>query len=214
MKHHRTLGGTRRGAAGFDFGRVFAIVVAIHALFGGGLLWLAKTSAGQQFAKTYDIKLFQPEPKPEPEPPQTAEEPPPPPPPIETPKIEAPKLAAAPSAAATAPAPSIGGGAPGTSWSGRFAGDSFDGPDGAFHAGVTRVFRDAYREPAGEFGAAEVELTVGGTGTVRSYRLAKSSGSSANDQALLDAARRVQTSGLPAPPENKPRAVTVRLFPR
>lgn len=215
MKHHAAIGGSRRGSGGIDFGRVFLIVVAIHAVAGGAVLFLAKTTAGQQLAKTYDIKLFAPEPpEPEPEPPQTAEEPPPPPPPVEVaPEVEAPKVASAPSAAA-APAASIGGGAPGNSWSGRFAGDSFDGPDGAFHAGVTRVFRDAYREPDTEFGVAEVELTVSGTGAVRSYRLARSSGEPRNDEALLAAARSLQTRGVPAPPENRARAVTVRLDPR
>lgn len=214
MKHHGTIGASRRGGGGFDFGRVFAIVIGIHALFGAGLLWMAKTTAGQQFAKTYDIKLFQPEKPPEPEPEtETAEEPPPPPPPVQTPDTPPPQVAAvaAPSAAT---APTIGGGAPGSSWSGKFAGGSFDGPEGAFHAGVTRLFREAYREPETQFGAAEVELTVAGNGGVRGFRLTKSSGDSTNDQAILAAARALQERGVPAPPESRPRAVTVRLYPR
>ena len=210
MKHHE-IGG-RRGGSNFDFGRVFAIVVGIHVLFGLGLLWMAKTSTGQQFAKKYEIKLFQPEKPPEPPPPEVAKEPPPPPPPIEAPKVETPQVAAnAPSAA---PAPTIGGGAPGSSWNGRFAGESFEGPEGAFHAGVTRVFREAYQEPSTTFGPAEVELTVSGSGAVRAYRLAKSSGDPTNDEAILAAARAVQARGLPAPPENRARAVTVHLTPR
>ena len=212
MKHHGSIGGNR-GGGGFDFGRVFAIVVGIHLLFGLGLLWMAKTSTGQQFAKKYDIKLFRPEKPPEPEKPEVAKEPPPPPPPpVEAPKVEAPKVAA--NAPSTAPAPTIGGGAQGSSWSGRFAGESFDGPEGAFHAGVTRVFREAYQEPETSFGAAEVELTVTGSGAVRSFRLSKPSGDAANDQAILAAARSVQARGLPAPPENRARAVTVHLYPR
>lgn len=214
MKHHGTIGRSR-GGSGIDFGRVFAIVIAIHALFGAGLLWLAKTSSGQQFAKTYNIKLFEPEKPPEPEPEtQTAEEPPPPPPPVESPQVQAPQVVSAPPTGGSAPAPTIGGGAPGSSWSGKFAGGNFDGPEGAFHAGVTRVFRDAYQEPETQFGAAEVELTVAGSGSVRSFRLTKSSGDPANDQAILAAARSVQQRGVPAPPESKPRAVTVRLYPR
>lgn len=215
MKHHKAIGGSR-GGGGFDFGRVFLIVIGIHALFGGGLLWMAKTTAGQNFAKTYDIKLFQPEKPPEPEETEVAETPPPPPPPVEAPKVETPQVASVPSAG-SAPAPTIGGGgggAPGSSWGGRFAGDGFDGPDGAFHAGVTRAFRDAYREPQTTFGPAEVELNVAGTGHVRSFRLIRSSGDDDNDQALLDAARQLQSKGLPAPPESKARAVTVRLYPR
>jgi TonB family protein len=210
MKHSARIGGSR-GGGGFDFGRVFLIVIGIHLLFGLGLLWMAKTSTGQQFAKTYNIKLFQPEKPPEPE---TAEKPPPPPPPppMEAPKVETPQVAsAAPAAAAAA---SIGGGAPGSSWSGKFAGESFDGPEGAFHAGVTRVFREAYRDPETDFGPATLELTVSGTGAVQSFRLTQSSGDSANDQAILTAARTVQERGLPAPPDNRARAVTVNLYPR
>jgi TonB family protein len=212
VKHHGAIGESRKSEGGFDFGRVFLIVVGIHALFGLGLLWMAKTSTGQQFAKTYNIKLFQPEKPPEPEK-QVAEEPPPPPPPVEMPKTELPKVSSAPPSGAVA-APKIGGGAPGASWSGKFAGGNFDGPEGAFHAGVTRVFREAYQQPKTEFGAAEVELTVSGSGQVSSFRLAKSSGDATNDQALLAAARSVQSRGVPTPPENKPRAVTVRFYPR
>jgi TonB family protein len=210
VKHHGNIGGSRGGGT-FDFGRVFLIVIGIHVLFGGGLLWMAKTSAGQQFAKTYNIKLFQPEKPPEPE---TAQEPPPPPPPppAEAPKVETPQVAAV--APSSAPSPSIGGGTPGSSWSGKFAGESFDGPEGAFHAGVTRLFREAYKEPQSDFGAAAIELTVAGSGAVESFRLTKSSGDAGNDQAILTAARDVQSRGLPAPPDNRARAVTVNLYPR
>jgi len=207
---HQAIGASR-GGGGIDFGRVFLIVVAIHAAIGLGVLWMAKTDAGRQFAKTYNIKLFQPEKPPEPEK-KTADEPPPPPPPKIDKPLEAPKLAAAaPSGAA---APSIGGGGSiGSSWGGKFAGGNFDGPEGAFHAGVTRIFREAYQQPSTNFGPAELELTVNGTGQVQSYRLTKSSGESTNDQALLAAAQKVQARGLPAPPENRARAVTVRFFP-
>ena len=208
MKHHGAIGASR-GGGGIDFGRVFLIVIGIHAAIGLGVLWMAKTDAGRQFAKTYNIKLFQPPKPPEPEK-KVADEPPPPPPKVEKP-IEAPKVAsAAPSGPA---APSIGGGAIGSSWGGKFAGGNFDGPEGAFHAGVTRLFREAYQQPSTNFGAAEIELTVSGAGAVQSFRLAKSSGDSADDQALLEAARKVQARGVPAPPENKPREVTVRFLP-
>ena len=213
MKHHGAIGETRGGGS-FDFGRVFLVVVGIHVLFGLGLLWMAKTGAGQNFAKTYNIKLFQPEKPPEPDKKEVAEEPPPPPPPpVEAPKTELPQVGAAPPAGGVA-APTIGGGAPGGSWSGKFAGGSFDGPEGAFHAGVTRLFREAYQQPPANFGAAEVELTVSGSGKVSSFRLARSSGDATNDQALLAAARIVQQRGVPAPPENRPRAVTVKFYPR
>lgn len=209
MKHHHTIGGSRGGNS-IDFGRVFLIVIGIHAAIGLGVLWMAKTDAGRQFAKTYNIKLFEPPKPPEPEK-KLADEPPPPPPPKMEKPIEAPKVASA--APAAAAAPSIGGGAIGSSWGGKFAGGNFDGPEGAFHAGVTRIFREAYQQPSTSFGPAELELTVAGNGQVQSYKLTKSSGESTNDQALLAAAQKVQARGVPAPPENKPRDVTVRFLP-
>jgi len=211
VRHDHAIGASR-GGGGIDFGRVFLIVIGIHAAIGLGVLWMAKTDAGQQFAKTYNIKLFEPPKPPEPDK-KVADEPPPPPPPKIDKPIEAPKVAsAAPSAAAAAP--SIGGGALGSSWGGKFAGGNFDGPEGAFHAGVTRVFREAYQQPSTSFGAAEIEMVVGGSGQVQSYKLAKSSGDASNDQALLAAAQKVQARGVPAPPEGKSREVTVRFFPR
>jgi len=205
----------RHRQSAFPWAKVFAIVVGIHALIGGGLLWLARTQSGQDFAKVYDIKLFQPEKPPEPEKPET---PPPPPPPMEKP-LEAPPVAAA-AVAAPAPAaagPAVGGSAVGgLNWGGgRFVGGFEDGPLGAFHASVTSRFRDAYHEPAKseQFGPAKVELTVDANGGVRSYRLAQSSGSSVNDQALLAAAEVVKQRGVGAPPDSKARVVSVNFVP-
>jgi TonB family protein len=200
-----------RGSS-FNFTRVLGIVIGLHIAVGGGSLWLAKTQAGQDFAKVYHIKLFEP-PKP---PEQAKEEPPPPPPPkveapVEAPKAAAPVVASAP--AASAPAPTIGGGG-GTNWNGKFAGDTFaDGPEGAFRASVMGRFRKHYAEPPEQFGPAVLELKVGGTGDVRSYRLVASSGSPRNDQAILEAAAKVKTEGVSTPPESKPRVVTVRFTP-
>jgi len=204
----------RHRGTGFPLARTFAVVVVLHVGVGGGLLWLAKTASGQAFAKTYNIKLFEP---PKPPPPPTAEQPPPPPPP---PKVESPDVPQAPpSAAAVATAapsaalPSIGGG--GSGWnSGKFVGDSLvKGPDGAFNASVMGRFRKHYHEPPETFGSAELELGVSGSGVVNSFRLVHSSGSPTNDQAILQAAQQVQTEGVSAPPDGKGRVVTVRFIP-
>jgi len=98
---------------------------------------------------------------------------------------------------------------------GHFVGGFEDGPLGAFHASVTSRFRDAYHEPAKseQFGPAKVELTVDANGGVRSYRLAQSSGSSVNDQALLAAAEVVKQRGVGAPPDSKARVVSVNFVP-
>lgn len=205
----------RHRGSSFPFARVFGSVIALHLAVGGGALWLAKTQSGQEFARVYQIKLFEP-PKP-PEPAKPEAPPPPPPPAVEQPVVEAPApLAAAAVASAPAPAvaaPTLGGG--GASWSGKFAGaGSFDGPEGAFHAAVTGRFRKHYSEPPEAFGAAELELSVTHEGSVRSYRLIRSSGNAHNDQAILQAAARVQAEGIGVqPPEERGRIVTVRFVP-
>lgn len=214
MKGHPTIGERRRGD-GMNLGRVFLIVLAIHAVAGGALLWLARTDAGKQFAKQYNIKLFEPpkpeevEPEPEPE-----EAPPPPPPPVEQAAAPPPEVAAVAPAPAAA-APSIGGGGdggPGSSWNGgRFVGGFAEGPDGAYHAGVTRLFREAL--PDVLQASTELELVVSASGQVESYRLARASGDAETDRIVLEAARKVQARGTPPPPGEKRRVVTVRLRP-
>jgi TonB family protein len=213
VRHHGTIG-QRRGDSGFNLGRVFLIVIGIHVVFGGGLLWMAKTQTGQEFAKTYNIKLFSPPlPPPKHEEPPKPETPPPPPPEVAQPKVEMPKLAAA--APSAAPAPQIGGdGGPSMAWGGKFAGGNLDGPEGAYNAGVTSLFRSVYQMPPGtRFGPAVVQLQVTGSGQVQEFRLAQSSGSPAQDQALLAAAEKVKARGTPPPPDQKPRSVTVRIYP-
>jgi len=89
-----------------------------------------------------------------------------------------------------------------------------DGPEGAFHAALTGRFRKHYTEPPEAFGAAELEVVVSGQGSIRSFRLVRSSGSQKNDEAILQAAARVQGEGVGiTPPENHARVVTVRFVP-
>jgi hypothetical protein len=202
---HRHRGG------GIPIARVLAIVVALHIVVGGGALWIAKTQSGQEFARVYHIKLFEP---PKPEVKKEEAPPPPPPPPVAqklpppTPSMSVAKLPA------SAPAPTIGGG--GVNWNGsKFSGDALGkGPEGAFNAAVTGRFRKYYTEPPESFGPAELELTVTGSGAVSAYRLVRSSGLPKNDQAILEAAAHVQADGLGTPPpENRGRRVTVRFIP-
>lgn len=213
MPSHRT---SRNSS---PFGRVFAIVIALHAGVGAGVFWLAKTQTGREFARVYKVTLFEP-PKPE----EVEVEPPPPPPVVEEPQladIPAPTVEAPIAAPVDTrpvpnlpPAPSIGGGG-GTNWSGKFVGaDAFKGPEGAFHAAVTGRFRRHYIEPPEPFGPAELELKVTAQGGIDRYRLARSSGSERNDQAILASAQRVQSEGLGVtPPEERARIVTVRFVP-
>jgi periplasmic protein TonB len=202
----------RHRGTGFPLARTFATVVSLHVAVGGGLLWIARTESGRNFAKTYNIKLFEP-PKP---PPKTEEAPPPPPPKVEAAEVPPPPTAGTAVAAAPAPAaamPSIGGG--GANWSGgKFVGDSLvNGPDGAFNAAIMGRFRKHYHEPPDSFASAELEIGVTGSGAIRSYRLLRSSGNPANDQAILTAAQAVQSEGVGAPPDGKSRIVTVRFIP-
>lgn len=209
---------SRHRSGGFQLGRTFTIVVALHLVVGSGVLWLSKTTAGQAVLKRYDIKLFEPAKPPEPEQ-QAKNEPPPPPPKVEQPATPPPS--AAPQVASVAPsAPQIGGaalGGGGASWSGKFSGGSFDGPLGAFHASVLGRFRKHWSEPdqREQFQTAEIQLVVTGSGTVKSYRLLRSSGNQAIDRALLDVCAKVQAEGVGQPPEEQRRGsvVTVRFVP-
>jgi hypothetical protein len=192
---------------------VLAIVVALHIVVGGGALWIAKTQSGQEFAKVYHIKLFEP-PKPEAKHDEPPPPPPPPPPVAQKPLEAAPTQTMAVAKMPSSPAPTIGGG--GVNWNGgKFTGDSLGkGPEGAFHAAVVGRFRKYYSEPPEAFGSAELELRVTATGAVQSYRLVKSSGLQKNDAAILEAAARVQAEGIGSPPpQNHARLVTVRFIP-
>jgi protein TonB len=186
---------------------------------GGLVAFIAKTQAGQEIARTYHIKLFQPE-KPPPPPKQEEKPPPPPPPKVDQPKAPEPMVARVPAAAA-APAAQIGGGGgaggAGVNWnSGNFA-SGFDGPEGAFNAAVTASFRKYYKDPRENFGPAQLQLVVSETGHVVSYRLVNSSGNAANDRAILAAAEQVKSEGVATPrkgdPKGNDRVVTIRFTP-
>ncbi len=205
--------GHRHRGSSFNFGRIFTIVIALHIVVGGGALWLAKTQAGQDFARVYNIKLFEP-PKP---PEQAKEEPPPPPPPKPDvapppPPTAAPKLASA-APAGPAPAVSLGGGG-GPNWSGgKFQSGLGDGPMGAFHGAVAGRLRRCKPKTPEQFSPLELEFVFSDSGAVKSYRLARSSGNKANDEAALEAAGCVQSSGPFELPEKKPLVVTVKMTP-
>jgi protein TonB len=189
-------------------GRTLGVVAAIHVALGAGVFALAQTEVGQRMIKQYKVSLAQEEKPKEKEPPKQ-EEPPPPPP---EQKLEAP-----PPDVAAAPAPSaavteIGGGG-GLAYGGKFAAPSGSGGAvGAFNASVERRFRQYYKEPREEFGAAEVEVDVGAAGEVLTYRIARSSGSQNNDAAILDALARLQKDGVMRPPKGA-RTVTVKVTP-
>jgi TonB family protein len=169
---------------------------------------LAQTEVGQRMIKQYKVSLAQEEKPKEKEPPKQQEPPPPPP----EQKLEAPQpdvaAAPAPSAAVT----EIGGGG-GLAYGGKFAAPSGSGGAvGAFNASVERRFRQYYKEPREEFGAAEVEIDVGAAGEVLTYRLARSSGSQSNDAAILEALAKLQKDGVMRPPKGA-RTVTVKVTP-
>jgi hypothetical protein len=204
----------RRG--GINFGRIFVIVIGIHAVGGLGVLFLAKTTAGQQIARTYDIKLFEP-PKP-PEQQKPPEPPKPPPPRQEAPKPapEAPRTATAtaPVAPPTGGGATIGGGGGGLSWNGgKFAGGIADGPQGTFHAALLGRMRGCLKEDPDQFAGPELEFVFDRSGRVKSFRLARSSGSASNDRVALDAAACLQGAGAVSLPEEKAYVVTLRLVP-
>lgn len=189
-------------------GRTLGVVAGIHVALGAGVFALAQTEVGQRMIKQYKVSLAQEEKPKEKEPPKQQEPPPPPP----EQKLEAPQpdvaAAPAPSAAVT----EIGGGG-GLAYGGKFAAPSGSGGAvGAFNASVERRFRQYYKEPREEFGAAEVEVDVGAAGEVLTYRLARSSGSQSNDAAILEALAKLQKDGVMRPPKGA-RTVTVKVTP-
>jgi len=209
--------GHRHRGSGLPMARVFAAVIAIHVVGGLGFLWLAKTSAGQEFAKQYNIKLFTPPPPPEE---AKAEPPPPPPPPVKQDTAPPPPSASnTPKIASATPpaaAPMIGGGTGGgPNWSGgKFLGAGLgDGPEGAYRASLIAKFRKHYEEGHQDFGNAELRLAVNRQGAVTGYRLTQSSGNAENDRAILEAAAKLQQEGAGVPPAEKGAIVTVRLYP-
>jgi TonB family protein len=210
--------GHRHRGSGFPMAKILAIVIGVHVVGGLGFTWLAKTTAGQELAKKYNIKLFAP-----PKPPEQAkqEPPPPPPPPPKTQDTAPPPTAtAAPKIASAAPPPSAvpmigGGGGGGPNWAGgKFLGAGLgDGPEGAYRASVIARFRKHYEDNKQEFGNAELRLAVNRQGAVTGYRLTQSSGNADNDRAILEAAARLQQEGAGPPPADKGAIVTVRLYP-
>jgi hypothetical protein len=197
----------RRGGSNLPV--VIALVVGIHAGMGGGLYALSQTDAGQEFLRIHKIKFLEPEQEKQDE--AKAPEPPPPPPQIEQ-KVEAPVVANVPAPTTSAPSIAIGGG--GVNWSGgKFIGGLEDGPIGTFHAGVLGKIRSCFGSWPGPSHSAEVALDVSHEGSIVSYRLVRGTGSSSEDEQLMDAVRCVQQKGVGAPPEGTGRVVTLRLHP-
>jgi protein TonB len=200
---------SRHKKSAVPIGRTLGIVAGIHVALGAGVFALAQTEVGQRIIKQYKVSLVEKEQKKEAEPPKQ-EEPPPPPPPQ---KLEAPPqdIAAAPAAG---PAVTEIGGSGGLHYGGKFRAPSGSGgAAGAFNASVERRFRQYYKEPREEFGAAQLELRVGGRGEVLSYQIARSSGSATNDASILDAAAKLQREGVAPPPKGRERLVTVKVTP-
>jgi TonB family protein len=194
----------RHRKSAMPMGRTFAIVIGIHVFGAAGLVLLSQTETGQKMMETYKVSLM----KEEPPPPPDEEEPPPPPPPPEP--MEAPEVADIPSPEIST-GPEIAGGG-GLAFGGKFLGPD-DGPMGAFHASVQRRFRKHYQQPQHEFATAEVVFDVAASGTIRSYRIQKSSGDPVNDDAVREAAERLRSEGVSAPPDGAPRVVLVKVIP-
>ena len=207
----------RHRGGGSPLAKILAVVIGVHVFGGLGLLWLAKTSAGQELAKKYNVKLFSP-PKP-PEPEQVKHEPPPPPPK----RPDAPPPPAAPSApkiASSVPPPSaapmIGGGSGGApNWGGgKFLGSGLgDGPEGAYRAGAIAKFRSCFKDNMAEMGPGELRFAVDRQGAVKGFKLAASTGNADLDQEALRCAGELQRTGLGPPPAENGAIVTVRLYP-
>lgn len=196
---------------GLQLGRTLVIVIAVHVIGAGGVLFIAQTEAGKQVIKQYRVKLAQEE-KP-PEPPKDTP-PPPPPPPIAQEAVapEVSQVAAAAPSASVGPELGGGDGGGGLRYGGKYVAPE-GGKLGAFHASVERRFRQYYQAPSDEFQSFALELQVDAQGTIASYRLARSSGSEGNDKAVMLAASRLQRDGVAPPPGGGSRHVTLKGTP-
>jgi protein TonB len=204
----------RHKKSGIPIGRTLGIVAGIHVALGGGLFALAQTEVGQRVIKEYKVKLAQEKP-PEKEPPKPPEKPPEPPPQQTALEAPAPQVASATPAPSAGGGPQIGDGGSGLAYGGKFAAPSGKGSAvGAFNASVERRFRQHYKEPRDNFGAAQLDVRVGAAGEVLSFQLARSSGNAGNDAAILSAAEKLQKGGgVMAPPKGRERVVTVKVTP-
>ena len=203
---------THRRRSGY--GSTIAIVVALHVLMAGVILWISTTETGQRIYKEYRVKFYQP-PKKEPKKEEAKKEEPPPPKP--EPKKAEEEVPKAPVSAREESVPGeeakIGGD----------SGDPFSGGPGkaidvqqAYYLAVTGQLRGCFREPAGldegEFGPTKLEITVDDSGNITGYRLVGSSGDKDLDRAALDAVKcvgRVKASR----PKTLDRTLTVRFIP-
>lgn len=200
----------RHKKSAVPIGRTLGIVAGIHVLLGAGVFALAQTEVGQRMIKQYKVSLAQEEKEQkEKEPPKQEEKPPPP-----EQKLEAPPEVTAATPAPRAGGPQIGDGGGGLSYGGKFAAPSGKGGAvGAFNSAVERRFRQYYKEPREEFGAAQLEVRIGSQGQVLSYQLARSSGDPGNDSAILAAVEKLKKDGVIAPPKGRERVVTVKVTP-
>jgi periplasmic protein TonB len=203
----------RRNKSGIPIARTLGIVVGIHVALGAGLFALAQTEVGQRVIEEYKVKLAQEKP-PEKEPPKPPEKPPEPPKPQKALEAPLPQVAAAAPTPSAGSAPQLGDAGPGLTYGGKFAAPSGKGSAvGAFNSAVERRFRQHYKEPHDNFGAAVLDVRVDGNGKVVSFQLARSSGNAGNDAAILAAAERLQQGGVMAPPKGRERVVTVKVTP-
>ena len=82
-----------------------------------------------------------------------------------------------------------------------------------FHGAVAGRIRKCNPPAPDQFNPVEVEFVFNRNGTVKSFRLARSSGNKATDEGVLRTAACVQSSGPFELPEAKPLVVTVKMTP-
>jgi len=204
-------------------GTTLMIVAALHVLVGGGLVWLASTSLGQEFLAYYKINIRNvkepepPKPKPpEPEPPKP--EPPEPPPP-EAPEPEAPapppvqEVISAPPPAPSEPTaqavqlPAFGNPfAAGTGQGRKYSG---------YIDLVTSEIQRLYHQPSdlsdGISLAVMFQLHIDDEGKLLGYQLLGSSGNEKFDQSALQAIAKLKQ--LRPPPTGMSRTIIVKFIP-
>src|SRR5579863_8606242 len=222
-------------------GMTLAIVGALHVVIGGGLVWLASTSVGQQFIEIYKVKIRGVQEKePEASKPPAVKPPEPEPPAVKPPEPEAPAAApeaqpvepesesaeapsqeegsAAPEAAAPESAPSteVGQGIRLPASGNPFASSGTPGRKFSGYVDlVTSEIQRVYHQPpdlADRISLAVwLQLRLDEQGKLLGYQLMRSSGNEKFDQSALSAI--AQLKQLRPPPSGMSHTIVVKFIP-
>jgi protein TonB len=198
-------------------GTTLLIVLGIHVVLAGGLVWLASTSVGQKWLKVYKVRMVNVmektlEPPPLQKPPEEEAPPPPPPEPEAAdlkPAVEppAPEPSAPPPVTSAQPVKLPGFGNPFSGGKGK----RFSGYTDLVTSEIQRLYKQPPELPEDLRLAVLCQLLVDAEGQVLGFKLLNSSGNDIFDRSAIQALS--QLKRLRPPPQEMSRVIVVRFFP-